>query len=251
MSPKEFQSQAYWEDRIAKNPNLLGTGHRAFSLDYNRWLYQAQVDCLDMLLGSQKILVQGQSVLDVGSGTGFFVDYYQQREAQVTGLDIAESSVTYLRNHFPTCEFYNADISNPKFSIRGPFYLISVISVLYHIVDDFRFERALCNLIEVLLPNGYLILSDTFSSKQLFVGKHAHFRSMSDYEAILNAHNMRILSISPMYFWLNRTFVPIIGPKIISALHLERFFYQLDTALRTRGKDNKNRMKLMLVQKEA
>jgi SAM-dependent methyltransferase len=251
MSPNNFDPQAYWEERLAKNPNLLGTGHRAFSLEYNRWLYQAQHDCLDLLFGSYEINIQGQSVLDVGSGTGFFVDYYHQKGAQVIGLDIAQSSVNYLHQQFPACEFYVADVSDQPLPVNEPVSLISVISVLYHIVDDLRFQQALHNLIEILAPQGYFLLSDIFTSKSLLVGKHARFRSLSDYESIFQAQNMRVLAISPMYFWLNRTFLPVLGPKIISALHLGRLFYRWDLNLRLKGRDNGNQMKLMLAQKGA
>ena len=152
MVLNNFDPQNYWEKRLAENPNLLGTGHRAFSLAYNQILYQAQIDCLDALLNKHEISVQNQTVLDVGSGTGFFVDYYLNKGARVIGLDLTEASVKFLKRNFPTCQFFQADVSEKKLPVNRSVNLVSVISVFYHIVDDLRFQRAVKNLIDIAAP---------------------------------------------------------------------------------------------------
>ena len=143
MSPTALDTRAYWETRLSGRPNLRGTGHRAFSLDYNTWLYQAQLDCLRLVFARHAVTVRGRSVLDVGSGTGFYIRYYVEQGARpVTGLDITEISVRYLQNAYPQQCFVTGDITAPHLPVSPSFHLISAISVLYHILDDALFERA-------------------------------------------------------------------------------------------------------------
>ncbi|RMF26012.1 MAG: hypothetical protein D6759_20410, partial [Chloroflexi bacterium] len=73
MKRRATDYRHYWERRLIRHPNLKGTGHRAFSLAYNRVLYQAQRDCLELVLARHQISLQGKRVLDIGSGTGFYV----------------------------------------------------------------------------------------------------------------------------------------------------------------------------------
>jgi SAM-dependent methyltransferase len=250
MTPESFDPQAYWEARLASNPTLQGTGHRAFSLDYNQWLYRAQYDCLDGVLRRNNVPLQSKRVLDVGSGTGFYVDYFLQQGASVVGLDIAPASVAYLEQHYPAGNFYVSDISASEQPMTGSFDLAALISVLYHIVDDARFEQALRNVAQCLNPGGYLVLTDTLQRGLIPTAGHTRFRLLADYQRVLQSHGVQILHVAPIYFFLNRSFIPMLGPRLISALGLGKAFYQWDQSLRARSWSNGAGMKLVLAKKQ-
>ncbi len=244
--------QSYWEERLRSNLNLRGTGHRAFGLDYNRWLYQAQSDCLDAVAQRAGVNFSGKQVLDVGSGTGYFVEYFTRKgAAHVAGLDITAVSVQYLADTYPDYEFHVADIADPNFDLQRQFDLVSIISVLYHVVDDAGFEAAVANLCRHVAPGGYLFLSDTFQRPLLPTARHARFRAREQYERLLAQGGLRIVEVVPIYYFLNQTFVPLLGPRVIDGLRLGRPLYQLDRWLRKRGTDNGAGMKLLLAQKDS
>ncbi|MGE5124586.1 MAG: class I SAM-dependent methyltransferase, partial [Acidobacteriaceae bacterium] len=137
MSKHNLDVHKYWEERLASSPNLKGTGHRAFSLGYNQYLYQAQLNCLVYLLDKWKVGLLNSRVLDIGSGLGFYIDFYRDRGAgEILGMDISETSVSFLKEKYPADKFLLADISNCTLDGLGEFDFISVVSVLYHVVED-------------------------------------------------------------------------------------------------------------------
>src|SRR5262245_1706679 len=75
-------------------------------------------------------------VLDVGAGTGFYVDRWLARKASVTGVDLTEVSVRNLRERFPAARFIQADIGAPLgpplADEIGTFDVVSAFDVLFH-----------------------------------------------------------------------------------------------------------------------
>jgi len=231
--------------------SLRGTGHRAFSLAYNHWLYQAQLDCLDSLIKQQGVDIRGRGVLDIGSGIGFYIAYFHQRGAHpIYGVDIADTSIQYLKQTYPMCTFFACDISAPDLPFSGLFDLVSAMSVLYHIVDDTHFERALDNICHLLAIGGYLLISDTFRRPLLPTARHGRFRDLEAYERVFRRYGVRIIQIVPLYYVLNRTFVPFLGPLVVNSLNLGQCLYRLDSRLRASGRSNGSGMKLLLAQRE-
>ena len=66
----------------------------------------------------QRFDPRGRSVLDVGCGTGFFTAWYLSRGAQVTGVDIAPTSIERLRRSFPEARFILSDVSDVALDAR-------------------------------------------------------------------------------------------------------------------------------------
>lgn len=139
-----FDPADYWEKRLAANTNLRGTGHRAFSPEYNQWIYQSQRDCLDQLIRKYNIQFAGRNILDIGSGFGYYIDFFLEKSPlSISGIDITQTSINYLSQKYSGLSFYKLDISESIASISDRKYeFISAISVLIHIVDDNKFVAA-------------------------------------------------------------------------------------------------------------
>jgi len=250
VEKKDFDSQAYWERRLSSQIDLQGTGHRGFDSEYNRWFYLAQADSLDMLLKQNQIVLQNMSAIDIGSGVGFYIDFIKKRGAtKIVGVDISQTSIDYLKNNFPDCDFYKADISDIDLKLPGKFDVLIAISILFHIVDDMKFAQAIQNIGNLVKPRGFAILSDTFSPPLFNPASHVTFRSRAEYENELKKAGFIILDTLPMFYFLNRTFIPIIGPRLLSLIKAGKLLYHIDTSLRNRRLWNWHGSKLLLAQK--
>jgi len=250
MSAPDFDTQKYWEQRLQTRLNLRGTGHKALSLENNAWLYQSQRDCMDRLVDRNGIEISGKSVLDIGCGTGFYVEYFQNRQAgQIFGIDITETSVQYLKRTFPTATFIAGDISSVEPPLRGQFNIVSAIGVLYHILNEARFQQALMNICQLLAPGGYLFISDSFHKPLLPSARHAYLRPLQAYQPYLTQHKIDILAVQPIYYFSNRIIIPGIGPWILNYFHLGKWLYNLDNSLRNLRLDNGSGVKLLLAQR--
>ncbi|MBN1147478.1 MAG: class I SAM-dependent methyltransferase [Anaerolineales bacterium] len=246
----DFDVRKYWDERLKHRLDLRGTGHRRFSLEYNQWLYRAQSDCMDELISNHNVQIAGKRVLDVGSGTGFYINYFQRREAgSLFGLDLAQTSVDFLKREYPSGAFRVADISDPTLPFNDSFDIISAISVLYHILNDKHFQQALHNLCSLLAVNGYLFITDSFKTPILPTARHAHMRTYEEYQSILKSHGVKVIEILPIYYFMNRTFIPLVGAWLLSSLRLGGLLYNLDKRLRNLKISNSDGLKLLIAQR--
>jgi 2-polyprenyl-3-methyl-5-hydroxy-6-metoxy-1,4-benzoquinol methylase len=245
-----FNNKEYWENRLHSNLTLQGTGHRGFDLEYNRWMYKAQRECMDEILQKHNIDVAGKNVLDIGSGSGFYVEYFLDHGASsITGVDITQASKRYLQEQFPTGTFITADISETDLPLQSHYNIISAMGVLYHIIDDQKFQHAIRNLCSRLATGGIIFITDSFVKPILPSAKHACFRPLKDYLQVLEPFNIDVVDLIPLYYLSNRTIIPVLGPKILSVLKSGKWFHHLDKKLREANISNGSNLKILIVQK--
>jgi len=112
-----------------------------------------------------KALPEGGNLLDIGCGTGLFVEKYIQHGGQGTGLDLSEKMVAKARHRCPDCEFivgtgeklpfggcsFNAVSSVLVFSyVRDP---AAMLSEVYRVLEPGG-SVALCTLGRKLITSG-------------------------------------------------------------------------------------------------
>lgn len=234
MTTSSIDTRRYWEERLEAKANLRGTGHRAFSEAYNRVLYAAQAETVDGMLAAAGVAVAGKSVLDVGSGVGFFLDYYRSRgAATVVGTDLTYASVRYLHDNNGAGAVLQCDVTAPHLPVGRTFDIVNCVSVLYHVLDDGLFTQGLANLCQAVRPGGCLVVNDGF--KRAPTARHARFRLLESYTAILAENQMRVVAVTPAYYLLNRTFVPVLGPWLIETCGLSEGLMGIDRRLRQAG----------------
>jgi SAM-dependent methyltransferase len=198
-----YNPQAYWEERLQYHFNLSGVGHLSYSESYNAWLYRRKANALAKVLDG--VDLTGTTVLDIGSGTGFFVREYVSHGALVHGVDITSVSVKRLADEFPQCRFTQADIAGEGFELDDQaFDLISIWDVLYHIVDDEAFARALRNIVKLSHPGTRLILTDALGAPEpINVASHVTLRNLASYQRHLPPFGFQLKAIVPLYYYLN------------------------------------------------
>ncbi len=211
QSDSSFDARHYWEERLLKNPGITGVGYLGRAPQFIEVQYRSRKQQLDRALREHQLInLSGRSVLDVGSGTGIWLDYWRQHGADcVAGLDFAQLSVDRLKKQFPDLLIVQADLSvSPLPLPQGSRYdIISAFDVLLHIVDPDGFRHAIANLAEHCAPGGWLIISDAIVQGQHYVPtRHSTYdkvRSLAYYREVLEANGFTTHAVRPATVLLN------------------------------------------------
>jgi len=231
-----YKASKYWEERLAKDYSLTGVGHQSFNRYYNKWLYRRKESTLETALAGKSL--QELRVLDVGAGTGFFVNWYASRGALVDGVDISPTAVSRLQNAFPERTFYLADFTEEHQSITGSYNIINAWDVIYHQVDEQCFQRFLEQVSHLLVPGGLFLATDALGGATAnFAAPHVVFRPEWMYKVILEPLNFRLVQRFPLYQYLNRPFLPGRIPKFAYDF-LAPLLYIMDSWQRSSSTDN-------------
>ena len=200
-----YRPQEFWEQRLAEQFDLRGTGETGLSLAYNRACYVLRAEVLTAALRRSGVRMPGARVLDVGCGTGFWTEYYAARGARYTGVDIAQVSIDRLAARYPAQRFVRADVSEGV--PVGPYDLVNVFDVLYHVTDDARWEAALRHLAGAVAPGGLLLVTDVFAERGR-LAEHNVMRPLKRYMEVLSAQGLTREQLSPTHVLLNRHLGP-------------------------------------------
>lgn len=226
-----YLSQEYWQQRLSEHFDLTGVGHSAYSLSYNQWLYRRKRRCIEEVFEHQDLA--GKRVMDIGCGTGFFVDWYLRRGAKVTGIDITSVAIEQLSATFDA-DFVVADITDPSFARPDPVDIVNMWDVIYHIVDPDAYERAIDNITRSLKPGGLFLFTDWFGYRtDREVAEHVRARCMETHREVLEARGFELASVYPLYRYLNKR---TISGKVDNMLG--RLYFVLDNRSRRIAPDN-------------
>lgn len=201
-----FDVKGYWESRLRSNYNLEGVGYKQLGRYFNHWQYRLRKYVFKCGMRHIGDSLKAKDVLDIGSGTGFYIDRWQeQRVHSISGLDITEIAVQSLAEKYPQHTFYCLNIGDEINSLKDKqFDIISAFDVLFHIVDDVQFEKAIHNIAALLKSDGYFICSDFFlhNSKRYSIA-HQVSRSLDEYTDTLDRAGMEIAYRFPMFVLMN------------------------------------------------
>ena len=202
----DFHPPSYWEARLRKSYTLEGVGHQRLGKHFNGWAYRARAHAFERALQLANI-GRGINALDVGSGTGFYIKgWHRHGAASVAGADITSVAVEQLSLRWPSDTFARFDIGDElpddhPVLRRGAFDAITIMEVLFHVVDEERFARALRNLASLLRPGGYLLWSDVFPHMANVRQTQGHFvsRPLEVSERVVRDAGLEIVRRLPMF----------------------------------------------------
>lgn len=214
----DYKPKEYWENRLKRDFSLSGTGHSGFSLKYNRYMYKLRSRKLNQAVTRNNINIKGSDILDIGSGTGFFVEYYLSRGAKsVTGIDVADISVKRLSEKFPAGHFYKMDISKGQYLNTNKFDIINAFDVLYHIIDDSGFKSAVGNIALAAKQKAWVFITDALRP-ELSAASHVRYRSLGDYRRVLQEEGIDIIESSGIFNFLGRSRVQNFNNSILEGI---------------------------------
>jgi 2-polyprenyl-3-methyl-5-hydroxy-6-metoxy-1,4-benzoquinol methylase len=200
-----FDPRAYWERRLNADWSQEGVGHASLGRNLNKWQYRLRHDRFGQLVKDAGIEPATSRVLDVGSGTGEYLDGWRSLGAHdVTGMDLTEAAVTRLRDRIPEITVVRGDITGemPDFP-SGHFDVISCMDVLFHVTDHAKYASALANMGRLLKPGGFLVWSDLFLHGRESSGRHIVWRSLQRAERAIDAADMDVVLRTPLFWLMN------------------------------------------------
>jgi SAM-dependent methyltransferase len=210
--------RSYWEGRLGEHDDLHGVGYLGLGQAFNVWMYRVRAAVFRRRVAPLLSDFVDPSVLDVGSGTGFYIDQWRRAQGvgDITGVDITEVAVERLARRFPEQRFerYDVGTSEPA-PLPGGYAVVSAFDVLFHVTDDERYERAFRNIHDLLRPGGYLAFSDNFVHGQASHTDTQAARPLAQTEAAVRAAGLEIVERRPMFVLMNG---PVDAPSLATRI---------------------------------
>jgi SAM-dependent methyltransferase len=199
-----YEPQAYWSILEEERADLSVVGYPYLPVAFNAVLYRAMARAVEK--AASELKPPPRSVLDVGSGTGFWVSFWRRLGVQrIVALDLAEGATAKLSRKFPDITVAQADITE-SLPVHDSFDVVSVMSVLLHVTDDHRFNRAVENLSSALRSGGFAVIIDPVVVHRYWgdpPGAHSNSkaRSRAEWQRSLNRAGLQLVSVRPVT-WL-------------------------------------------------
>ncbi|HLF19231.1 MAG TPA: methyltransferase domain-containing protein [Bacteroidota bacterium] len=199
--------QEFWDTRY-EHFNLRESGNLGYSSRYNKWYYRAKKRILDDALRRHVGVLEGKHIVDMGAGTGFFIDYFLRRNAgRVLGIDISEKSANHLARRFASCtniDIRRLDITADSVSLQEKFHIANVYDLFYLIVDDQSFSRAVRNTCSMVSDGGTIFIVDMFPPRETMIAEYIKCRPLQAYKEALSKEGVEIQELIPQFFLMNR-----------------------------------------------
>ena len=136
------------------------------------------------------------SVLDLGCGNGSLTSQIARKGYQVTGIEESLSGITYAREHYTNCQFFQGSIyTEPPSQLQQAFDIVvsaEVIEHLYYPRELVKYAR------KCLKPNGKLILTTPYHGyfKNLFLALMG--KTDPHYTALWDGGHIKFFSVNTL-----------------------------------------------------
>lgn len=132
------------------------------------------------ILKRENINLNGKSIADVGCGTGHLLSYIYRvyKPLRMVGYDFSDVALQIAKQTIPEASFSFCDIYSPP---ADKFDCILCTEVLEHLLHP---DKAIQNLIKILLPSGILLLTVPDGREDVYQG-HINFWSIESWKVFL------------------------------------------------------------------
>jgi 2-polyprenyl-3-methyl-5-hydroxy-6-metoxy-1,4-benzoquinol methylase len=196
---------SHWEEQHRADDSLNAVGWAGLGRAFNGWMYAVRRRVIRRVVPAHVRFGPETRVLDMGSGTGFYLDLWRELGAgHIEGSDITENATRRLRASRPGVPIHRCDLGgDPGQLPEGPFDVVSAMDVLFHIVDQAAYERAIANLALLVRPGGHVVLSENLLHGRVHVAPVQVSRSEEEILRLLRASGLEPVARAPMFVLLN------------------------------------------------
>jgi 2-polyprenyl-3-methyl-5-hydroxy-6-metoxy-1,4-benzoquinol methylase len=110
--------------------------------------------------------VAGASVLDVGSGSGHWIDFYKSLDASpIAGMDVSHVAVEHLKEKYaadPSIDIHQGKALEVMRRLNREFDIVNAIGVMFHIVDDAEWAATVGAIGSIVKKNGLFVAGGHF-----------------------------------------------------------------------------------------
>jgi SAM-dependent methyltransferase len=200
-----FDAAAYWENRLSGEFELGDVGFLGLGEAWNQWAYAVRRRIFRRHVRRLRRDWSAARVLDVGSGTGFYVENWLELGVrELTASDITNAVVNRLRGEHPGLDVHRVDIGDDISALEPASYdVISAFDILFHIVDDEAYARAMANMATLLKPGGTLVCTDKPRPAGREADPHHVMRPLAEMEQAIAAAGMEIVKRKPAFVLMN------------------------------------------------
>jgi SAM-dependent methyltransferase len=145
------------------------------------------------------------AILDVGSGAGHWIDFFRELfdPSLVVGIELSERCADELRRKYadePAVAVVEDDVSRAGLRLDRRFDVIVAIGVMFHIVDDDAWQRAVSNLAGHLSDEGTIVVGGQFGLATRDIGfapctEFSTWTELQEAEGAATLVKMRIRSL--------------------------------------------------------
>ena len=199
----DYNPHAYWNRVVSGDLDLATVGHPELGV-YNKVAYRFRLDAFKKSVAGLPRL-SNLRVFEAAFGVGYYLKFYADSGVtQLSGVDISLAAVVRARELFPEYDLYQHDLTTALSIPAGSFDLVTAIDVLYHIVDDQRWEQALGQLCDLVAPHGAFVFTDKFPTSQPYQRfPHVRRRPLDMYAAVFRKHGLTIKTVHPVFVFMD------------------------------------------------
>lgn len=202
-----YDAGTFWEARLAAQYDLAGVGFRRIGKPFNRALYRQREVVFDRVVRRLAIEPASADVVELGPGTGFYVELWERRGVQsLTGLDITRVATDELTKRFPVYAFACADVTQRWPLADASADVITAFDVLFHIVDDSGYEAAIAEAARVARTGAAFLISDLFPHRSRVTSFHQVSRTLDEVTAILDRAGFDLVRCVPVFVTMHPAF---------------------------------------------
>lgn len=181
----------YWENRIQNNSKYRSIGHQAYNEKTNKKRKKSVIPTLNSIINDEFDNPENRSLLDVGCGTGVYSKFYDSLLGDISGIDISQEAIETINDSNISGTFKQGEASDLPFNKE--FDIVHCFSVLYHIVDDKKWRRAISEITDKTKDNGIIILRINWTEEGENSAKHVKKRKKPEYKDAFKSEGLKII----------------------------------------------------------